>query len=157
MRLEEKGHVRERAERDERDRSVGGFDLCREEVLCVLGDGFGARRREVDAVEPGLAVGIGCDDELADEGSVRAGGDWNIRPARELEDAECVRRRLVERLVSGHRGHAEDVELRAAEREEERKRVVLARVAVDEDRDHARRQSRSAKSRFSGFRSGSVP
>ena len=86
-------------------------------ILCVLGDGLDAGRREVDAVEPGLAVGIGCHDERAREGSLRPGGHANVRPARELEDAERIRRRLVERLVSGHRSHAENVELGASERE----------------------------------------
>ena len=71
-------------------------------------------------------------------GPVRAGGDADVRSARELEHAERVRGRLVECLVPRDRRHAEDVELRAAQGEKERERVVLARVAVDEDRDHAR-------------------
>ncbi len=113
-------------------------ELLRQEVLRVLGDGLGARRRKVDAVEPGLSVRVRRDDELAGEGAVRAGGDADVRSARELEHAERVRRRLVERLVPRDRRHAEDVELRAPQGEKERERIVLARVAVDEDRDHAR-------------------
>jgi hypothetical protein len=58
-------------------------------------------------------VGIGRHDKRTCEGPVRTCGDRDVRPAREFEDAERVGRRLVERLVSGYRGHAEDVELGA--------------------------------------------
>ena len=56
------------------------------------------------------------------------------RAADELEHAERVRRRLLERLVAGDRRHAEQLDLRAREREQQRDRVVVARVAVEEDR-----------------------
>ena len=110
-------------------------------------DGRHARGRKVDAVEPGLSVRVRRDDELAREGAVRAGGDADVRSARELEHAERVRRRLDESLVPRDRRHAEDVELRAAQGEKERERIVLARVAVDEDRDHARSVRAGRRSR----------
>ena len=114
MRLEEKGHVRERAERDERDRarSEASILAARKSSACSgTGSALGGGRSTPSSPVSPWASAATTSSPMS--GPVRAGGDWNIRPARELEDAERVRRRLVERLVSGHRGHAEDVELRA--------------------------------------------
>jgi hypothetical protein len=117
----------------------------------------GIRVRQGRPVEPGLAVGVRRDDEFADERPLRAGSDPDVGAAGELEHAQRVRRRLVHRLVARHRRHAEDLELGTRQGEQERERVVLARVAVDQDRDHAERQSWSAKSTLTCRRSGSVP
>ena len=54
--------------------------------------------------------------------------------SRELEHAQGVRRRLLERLVAGDGGHAEELDLRRGDGEHQRDRVVVAGVAVDHDR-----------------------
>ena len=56
----------------------------------------------------------------------------------EVEHAQRVRGRLLERLVAVHRRDAEQLELGAREREQERDRVVVPRVAVEDDRGSAR-------------------
>src|SRR4029450_3901019 len=103
----------------------------------MFGRRLGARGWEVDAVEPGLAVGVGRDDEVPGERPFGSGGNANVRPPGELQHAERIRRRLVDGLVAGDCRHGEHVELGAPKRKEERERVVLARVAVDENRNHA--------------------
>ena len=112
-----------------------------EEVDRVLLDGAGPRLREVGAVEAGLAVRVGCDDELADQGLIRSGSDRHIGAPGELEHAQRVGRHLLDRLVAGDRRDAQDLDLGAGQGEQERDRVVLARVAVDEHGDHARTAS----------------
>ena len=84
---------------------------------------------------------VGRDDELAHERLVRAGRDGDVAASGELEHAERVGGDLVDRLVPGDRRDAEDLELGAGQGEQEGDRVVLARVAVDEDGDHARTAS----------------
>ena len=58
----------------------------------------------------------------------------SARPARSSTRMR-VRRRLLERLVAVHRGDAEQLELRAREREQQRDRVVVPGIAVEDDRD----------------------
>ena len=79
------------------------------------------------------------------ERPVGAGGDGHVRPADEVEHAQRVRGRLLERLVAVHGRDAEHLELRARECEQQRDRVVVAGIAVEDDRDrraHAARQYR---------------
>ena len=75
------------------------------------------------------------------ERPVGAGRDRDVGPAREVEHAERVRGRLLERLVAVHGRDAEHLQLRAREREQERDRVVVARVAVEDDRDRVSRHA----------------
>ena len=70
---------------------------------------------------------------LADERPPRAGRDGDVG-ADELEDADRVRGRLLHRLVPGHGRHAEELELGAGECQQQRDRVVVPWVAVEEDR-----------------------
>ena len=91
-------------------------------------------RRQQRAVEPALAVDVRGDDELAAERPVGARRDGDVRAADELEDAERVGGRLLERLVAVRRRHAEQLDLRAREREQERDRVVVPGIAVEDDR-----------------------
>jgi hypothetical protein len=74
------------------------------------------------------------DEELALERPVGAGRDRDVAATRELEHAERVRRRLLERLVAGDGRDGPQLDLRARQREQDRDRVVVARVAVEEDR-----------------------
>ena len=106
---------------------------ARKSTACCV-DRRALRLGERRAVEAGLAVDVGGDEELARERAVGAGRHRHVAAADELEHAERVRRRLLERLVAGDRRDAEEVELRAGEREQERDRVVVARVAVEQDR-----------------------
>jgi hypothetical protein len=66
-------------------------------------------------------------------GWARGGGSGHVYPG-ELEHTDCIRGRLLDRLVAGHGRHPAQLELRAPEREQERDRVVVTGVAVEEDR-----------------------
>ena len=100
----------------------------------VLVDGVHGRRRQLGPVEAALAVDVRRDRAAAHERPVGARGDRNIAATGELEHLERVRGRLLERLVAGDRRDADELELRRGEREQERDRVVVAGVAVEDDR-----------------------
>ena len=106
----------------------------------MLRDRLLLRRREIGAVETRLAVDVRGDELFAHERPVRACGDRDVAVAGELEHADRIRGRLVERLVAGHRRDAEKLHLGRGEREQQGDRVVVPGVAVDEDgsRAHAR-------------------
>ena len=76
------------------------------------------------------------DVTLADQRPVGAGGDGDVEAVRVIEDADRVRGRLLERLIARHGGHAEQSQLGAGECEQQRDRVVVARVAVEDDVGH---------------------
>ena len=126
--------VGERAGRDQRDRTARCADPGGEEVDRVLGDGRPGGRREVGPVEPGLPVHVLCHLRVADQRAVGTGGDRNVAAAGELEHAQRVGGRLVERLVAVDGGDPEQLELRARERQQQRHRVVVPGVAVDQHR-----------------------
>ena len=89
--------------------------------------------RQLGPVQTALAVHVRGDMEVAHERAVRAGRHGDVAPPHELEDAQGVVGRLVERLVAVHRRDAEQLHLRARERKEERDRVVVAGVAVEDE------------------------
>jgi hypothetical protein len=60
-----------------------------------------------------------------------------------VEDADRVGGGLLERLVARAGGDAAELELRAPEREQERDRVVVARISVEDDRNAHARSMRS--------------
>ena len=95
------------------------------------------RRRQVGAVEPRLAVDVRRDERLAHEWRRRAGGDGDVVASYEVENADRVRGRLLERLVSGDGGDAEQLELGRREREQQSDRVVVPGIAVEQDRRRA--------------------
>ena len=70
-----------------------------------------------------------------DERPVGPGGDGDVVATDEVEHAERVRGRLLQRLVAVHGRHAEQLELGAREREQQRDRVVVPGIAVEDDRD----------------------
>ena len=74
------------------------------------------------------------DVALAQERRCGAGEDRDVGSPGELEDAERVRRGLLERLVSGDGGDRRELDLGRGEREEDRDRVVVAGIAVEDDR-----------------------
>ena len=127
---QEQRDVRERADRHER-RPV---DVLVEEVDRMLGDRLALRRRQVRAVEPSVAVDVCGDKRVADERTVGAAGDGDVVAADEVEHPDRVGGRLLERLVAGDGRHAEELELGAREREQQRDRIVVPRVAVEQDR-----------------------
>ena len=98
------------------------------------------RRRQVGAVEAGLAVHVRRDVALAHERLVGARVDRDVGAAGELEHAQCVGGRLVERLVAGDGRHADELELGRGDGEQQRNRVVVTGIAVEDDRrrSHAR-------------------
>ena len=103
------------------------------EVDCALASGAALRGRQRRAVDAAVAVHVGRHDQLAHERPVGAGRDRDVAPPGEVEHAHRVRRRLRERLVPVHGGDAEQLDLRTREREQQRDRVVVARIAVEDD------------------------
>ena len=140
MEGEQQRDVRQRPDRDQRHRPVGVADRLCEELDGVLVHRLALRRRQIGTVETRLAVDVRGDELLAYERPVRACGDGDISSSRELEHAERIRRRLVERLIAGDARDAEQLHLRRGECEQQRDRVVVPRVAVDEDRRRSRAQ-----------------
>ena len=98
-----------------------------------------AKAGEVRAVEPGLAVHVRGDVPFAHERTVGARRHRDLGTSDVIEDADGVCGRLLERLIAGHRGDAEQVHFRAGEGEEQRDRVVMTRIAVEDDVGHALR------------------
>src|SRR3712207_8618984 len=62
-----------------------------------------------------LAVHVGGDERVAQERPLRAGRQRDVLASRELEHAERVRRRLLERLVPGHGRDPEKLDLGRSE------------------------------------------
>ena len=100
----------------------------------MLRNGRASSLRELGAVQPGFAVHVGGDEEVACERAGGAGRDGHVSPPDKLEYPEGVRGRLVECLVAGDRRDAEELELGARERKQKRDRVIVPRVAVEQDR-----------------------
>ena len=100
-----------------------------------------ARQRKHGAVETALAVHVRGDDELAGEWTIGARRDRDVGSARELQYTKRVPRGLLQCLVPVGRGDPEELHLRARERQQERDRVVVPGIAVEDDRNlrrHAR-------------------
>jgi hypothetical protein len=135
--LEEERDVRQGARGDEHDRVGRGADPAGHRVRGELVDRDGRGRRQLGALDPRLPVDVGRGVERAVEGMGRAGRDLDVGPAGEGEDAERRVGRRLEHGVAADRADAEDAEVRSGEREEDRDRVVVARIAVDDDREGA--------------------
>src|SRR6266849_3890856 len=103
----------------------------------MLRNRVASRWRQIGPVQTGLAVNLRGDELLADERPICTGGDGDVGASCKLEHADRIRRRLVERLVAGGGGDAEQLHFRRGYREKQRDRVVVPRVAVDEDRRRA--------------------
>jgi hypothetical protein len=111
MQGEQERDVRQRSDRDERHRAVRAADLFCEEVDGVLRKRLLLRRREIGAVETRLAVDVRGNELFADKWPIRARSHWNVAVPGELEHADGVCSRLVERLIAGHRRDAQDLHL----------------------------------------------
>ena len=118
-------------------RTTSGSIRLGEEVGGVRVDGPRGRLGQLGAVEARLAVDVRRGAEVAPQRRLGAGGDRDVAPAGDLERDERVAGRLVERLVAGDGRDADQLDLRRGEREQDRDRVVVAGVAVDDDRCRA--------------------
>ena len=127
--------VGERTHRHERDRLGRGGEPLGHEVDGVRGHRPPTRRREVGAVEPRLPVHLARGLPLAHERARGAGGHGHVASPHGLEHAQGVRRRPLQRAVAGHGGHPQELHLGACQREEQGHGVIVAGVAVDEERD----------------------
>ena len=69
-----------------------------------------------------------------------AGMDGHMAASGDLADAQRIPRGKIERHVARHRGDGEQVEFRRGEGQQERHRVVLAGIAIDDQgpRRHGR-------------------
>ena len=105
------------------------------------------RVRQHRAIEPALAVDVRGRGELAHERAIGAARDGHVRAAGQLEHAERVVGRLVEGLVAMDGRHPEQLDLGARKRQQEGDRVVVPRVAVDDDRVLMRPPSRGSVAR----------
>src|SRR6185436_14962806 len=98
MEGQQQRNVRQRPDRDQRDRPVRVTDRLCEELDGVLVRRRALRRRQIGTVETRLAVNVRGDELLTYKRPVRACGDGDISSSCELEHPERIRRRLVERL-----------------------------------------------------------
>ena len=131
MTREQERDVRERAGGDERAspamRSARKSTACSPSGAACGGGRSGPSR----PVSPWTSAAT---ERSRTSGRSAPAATGDVSPADELEHADRVRGRLLERLVAGDRRHAEQLDLRAREREQERDRVVMAGVAVEQDR-----------------------
>ena len=95
--------------------------------------GSGLRRRQVGAVQAALAVDVLRGEALAHERAVGAGGHRDVGASRQLQDRERVSGRVLDGRVARHGGDACELELGAREREQQGDRIVVARIAIDDD------------------------
>ena len=128
--------VGERPDGYQRDRSRRRLQRRRDPVNGVSLLRRPARRGQFGAFEAGLAVDVGGNLQLAHERAIGPGGDGHIGPPGAVQHPDGVRGRLGQRLVPRHGRHAQQLDLVAGQRQEQRGRVVVARVAVDDDRLH---------------------
>ena len=91
-----------------------------------------ARLGQVDAVQAGLPVDVGRVDGLADEGLHATGVDGRAGAAGELAHGPGVVGDLLEAVVAADGRDAQEVDIRAPQREEDGDRVVMARIAVED-------------------------
>ncbi len=120
-------------------------DPSSQEVDGVLGHHVCPRLRQLGAVEAGLAMHMRRGAKRAAQRRVRSRRDRDVGPAPDLERDERVPGRLVQRLVAGDGRDADQLDFRRGEREEDRNRVVVAGIAVDDDpRAHRRASTSSA-------------
>ena len=128
--------VGERPDGDQRDRSRGRLQRRRDPVHGMSLRGRATRRGQFRAFEAGLAVDVGGDLQLAHERAIGAGGDGHVGASGAVQHPDGVRGGLGQGLVPRHRRHAEQLDLVAGQREEQRGRIVVTWVAVDDDRLH---------------------
>ena len=137
---QEQRHVGERSGRDERDgrrcslRARGRSSRSRARAR-ALGPG-GGRSGPSSPVSPCTSAAT-CRARISGRAAPAATGT-SSRP-EVVEHADRVGGRLLQRLVTGHGGHAEQPDLGAGQREQQRDRVVVAGVAVEDDVGHALR------------------
>jgi hypothetical protein len=126
--------VRQRPDGDERDRlgrrgrDVGDEPVRRARVERDVGLG------QVVAVERRRAVHVGRRLQRADERALGAGCHRDVADPGQRADAQRVPGDLVELAVAGDGRDRAEVELRARGGEQQRDRVVVAGVAVDDAR-----------------------
>ncbi len=131
---EQERDVRQRPNRNHGELPVVLADLACEEADGMLGDRLARRRREIGAVETGLAVDVRRNRARPHERVRGALRDRHIRATAQLEHAQRVHGRLLDGLVADDGRHADELDLGRGHREHQRDRVVVAGVAVDEDR-----------------------
>ncbi len=96
--------------------------------------GRGRRLGQVDAAEAGRAVNVLGGLKRPENRPRAAGVDGHVGAPGELANAARVLCRERERHVAGNGGHPEHLKLGRGQREQERHCVVLAGVAIDDDR-----------------------
>ena len=130
--------VGEGAERRQRDRLRRRRERVHEIVHRMGRLGRAARLRQVGAVDPRFSVDVLRAHRLAHHGPRAAGIDRHLGAARQIPDPARVVLGPGQRHVAGDGGDAEQVEfLGAREGEQQGDGVVLAGVAIDDQRSCA--------------------
>ena len=143
-RSSEQRDVRERPERDER--TVSGVTCSARKSTALWATGSEARCGGAPARRGRSRRGRAprrASSRVSGRSAPAATGT-SSRPD-EREHVQRVVGRLLERLVAVHGRDAEQLDLGACQRQQERDRVVVARIAVDDDRVVTRRVSRLAR------------
>jgi uroporphyrin-III C-methyltransferase / precorrin-2 dehydrogenase / sirohydrochlorin ferrochelatase len=88
---------------------------------------------QIGAVQPGLAMHVFRRHQWPTHRPVAAGEHRDVTAARQFADHPRVAAGARQRHVAGHAGDAQQVDLGAGQRQQDRHCVVLARVGVDDD------------------------
>ena len=107
----------------------------------ALGARLARRLWQLGAVQAGAAVDRGGDLQPTQQGPVRARGDRDIGPSEQRQDPQCIAGRGCQLGVACHGRDAEQLELGTGQRDDDREGVVMARIAVQDDRDRRHRRS----------------
>ena len=131
---QERCDVRERAGRHERDRLFAFREHFRHERHRVKPGGLEVGFRQRRAIQAGLAVHRGRDDGLGNERALAPHRKRRMQ-ADQRADAQGVIRRLFDGLVSAAGGHGADIQHGACVCKHPCDRVVMSRVAIQDDWD----------------------
>jgi hypothetical protein len=99
----------------------------------VLGHGAEGRLRPAVALQARLAVDLWSRAELSKQGGLAAGGYGDSANPRQAADAKRVERGQLQGVISRHGGDRADLDLGSAVRQHDGERVIVARIAVQDD------------------------
>ena len=131
--------IRQRPGRNDVDRLRLRQQPLGEKVDRVLRlDGLRRHRQIGRALEAARAVG-GAEHQGTGERAIAASRHRHVAGADELEDAQAVRCGLLDLGVAAGGGDAEKVDRGRAMRHHQRNRIVMAGIAIHQDRSSAHR------------------
>ena len=93
---------------------------------------------QVRAFESAGAVDIRGDVQRSQQRAGGSGGHRDVRPAHQRQHAKRVASGGIEARVAGHRRDREQIQLGASQRDDDRQGIVVAWVAIEDQRDPGR-------------------